>query len=609
MSDDSEDARVFKFSLFSKGMRTLWELLYEEKRRMMYVSLLILLLTALDLAFPYLLKVVFDEINGLLLQKEISETFLYSVIGIASVKFLALTIHHFVKEPIFLKVLIRLENLWPVLAQKKLMALSFEYHEKENTGKKIAKISKGCDKMADIVGNLFWIFLPQLLYLLLNTIVIIFMDWRLGLLLLIPLFAAALLNLKYYERFAPEWELWEKKKEVSSGYFCQSLMHVSTVQNFVQEKKEIERFSAVRQEMETLDVGFSLHLQKYYFAVSGILYFSFVSMIMFGVYLVYQGDISVSPGTVVYVIATGNVTIQGFWGLMQAYFKMMRNFVAVIRMKELLDEMEEVPQAEDARIPYTYVGNVRFDNVSFSYKGKESDVLRGISFTVAPGEMAALVGRSGGGKTTIMRLLARVSDPTRGAVTLDGKDVRSLSRDWYRGLFAVVSQNVEIFDDTLSANVAYAFPDASEDEIRQVICAAHLSVVFQDPNKFPEGILTHVGDRGVRLSGGEAQRVGIARALIALNHGAKVLLLDEATSNLDSESERAIQDAIGALRKKSNVSIVVIAHRLSTIRKADRIYVIGNGGIIEEGDHNRLLERNGLYAQLVSLQQLGEISE
>ncbi|MBI2120336.1 MAG: ABC transporter ATP-binding protein [Parcubacteria group bacterium] len=607
MSDAKEDGDVLEFSLFTKGIGMLWKLLYEEKRRVVLIVLFLVLLTILNLAFLYLLKLVFDEITEVFTVKEVSPALFYIVLGMACVKVLELILYHFVKEPMFLKVIIRLENLWPMLAQKKLLALSFEYHEKENTGKKIAKISKGCDKMVDIIANIFWVVLPQLLYLAINTAVILFLDWRIGLLFLIPLFAAAVLNLKCYKKFAPEWERYEKKKEVSVGYFCQSLINVSTVQNFVKEEGEGERFSAVRRDMESLDSDVSIRMQRYFFAISAVFQLFFVLMILCGAYFVFLGEIS--AGTIVYVIATGNATVQGFWNLVQAYVKIMKNFVAVIRMKELLDEEETIADTEQAHIPTAYMGHFCFQDVSFAYQGKEGDVLRGISLDIKPGEMAALVGRSGGGKTTIMRLLSRVSDPTQGVLTLDGKDIRDLPRDWYRGLFATVSQNVEIFDDTISANVAYAFPEAPKEEVCSAIRAAHLSVVLEDENKFPDGIQTCVGDRGVRFSGGECQRVGIARALIALNHGAKVLLLDEATSNLDSESERAIQDVVSVLRNATNVSIVVIAHRLSTIRKADKIYVVGDGRILEEGDHNRFLEKNGLYARLVDLQHLGELVE
>ncbi len=607
MSHIKKGKNTLEFSFFTKSIAVLWELLYGEKRRIVLVTLLLVFLTFLDLSFPFFLKLVFDEIPELVKRGGISLMLCYSLAGMALVKFVSLVLNHFVKEKLFLKAIVRLENFWPVLAQKKLLALSLSYHERENTGKKIAKINKGCEKMLDIVGNLFWVFFPQLFYLFINAVIILIMDWRLGLLFFVPLCIATRVNLKYYMRLIPLWEQWEKKKEISLGYFCQSLINVNTVQNFVKEKHEIERFSAVRREMEGFDLEFSCRIQKYFFVIGSILQISFVSMILCGIYLVSIGEIP--AGTVVYVIATGSVTVQGFFNLIQAYSRIMRNFVAVTRMKELLDEKEDTLNLPKAFIPKNCRGHFRFKDVFFSYKGKENEVLQGITLHIMPKEMVAMVGHSGGGKTTIMRLLARMSDVTKGEISLDGTNIRKFTRDWYRGLFAIVSQNVDVFDDTVRANVAYAFPEATDAEIFEGLRASHLDEVLKDKAKFQDGIMTHVGDRGVRLSGGERQRLGIARALIALNHGAKVLLLDEATSNLDSESERAIQEVIDAIRNTMDVSIVVIAHRLSTIRRADKIYVIEDGKILEEGDHNRLLEQNGLYARLVELQQLGEIRE
>lgn len=607
MSHRKKDKNTLQFSFFTKSIVVLWNLLYGEKRRIAVVTALLVFLTFLDLVFPYFLKLVFDEIPELVRKKEVGHMLYYMLAGVVLVKFVSLFLNHFVKERIFLKAIIGLENFWPVLAQKKLLALSLSYHERENTGKKIAKINKGCEKMLDIVGNLFWIFFPQLFYLIINAVIILILDWRLGLLFFVPLCIATGVNLKYYMKLIPKWELWEKKKEVSIGYFCQSLINVNTVQNFVKEKNEIARFASVRREMEEFDIDFSYQIQKYFFVIGSILQISFVSMILCGIYFVSIGEIP--AGTVVYVVATGNVTVQGFFNLIQAYSRIMRNFVAVVRMKELLDEKEDTLDMPGAFVPRNYNGRFHFKDVFFSYKEKGNEVLRGISLRILPKELVALVGHSGGGKTTIIRLLARMSDVTKGEVSLDGTDIRGFTRDWYRRLFAVVSQNVDVFDDTIRANVAYAYPEAEDAEIFESLRAAHLGAVLEDTDKFQDGIMTHVGDRGVRLSGGERQRLGIARALIALNHGAKVLLLDEATSNLDSESERAIQEVIDTIRNTTDVSILVIAHRLSTICRADRIYVIEDGKVAEEGDHNRLLEQNGLYARLVELQQLGEIRE
>jgi len=209
----------------------------------------------------------------------------------------------------------------------------------------------------------------------------------------------------------------------------------------------------------------------------------------------------------------------------------------------------------------------------------------------------------------MIRLISRMYDIDEGSIKLDGRDIRDLDLEYLRKIFAIVQQDVDIFDTTLLENIRYPDAEASEEQVIEALKASHLYEALQNLDRFPDGIKTQVGERGIRLSGGERQRVGIARAYIALLNGARVLILDEATSNLDSEAEKAIQKMIGKVREKLNISIIAIAHRLSTIQKADMIYVINNGNVAESGDHSRLVQENGLYAHLVELQKLGDLRE
>jgi subfamily B ATP-binding cassette protein MsbA len=265
---------------------------------------------------------------------------------------------------------------------------------------------------------------------------------------------------------------------------------------------------------------------------------------------------------------------------------------ALGRVYALLDEKEAVTDRADAKPLATRDGRVTFENVTFAYEG--DNAIENVSFTVAPGETVALVGASGAGKSTVFNLLPRLYDATAGRVAIDGVDVRDVTLASLRRSIALVSQDTTLFDDTIRANIAFGKPGASFDEIEAAAkaAAAHDFILAQ-----PQGYDTRVGERGASLSGGERQRIALARAFL---RDAPILLLDEATSALDAESEARVQDALARLSKGRTT--LVIAHRLATVRAADRILVMDKGAIVETGDHEALMAKDGAYARLARLQ-------
>jgi len=276
-----------------------------------------------------------------------------------------------------------------------------------------------------------------------------------------------------------------------------------------------------------------------------------------------------------------------------AYREIRQSFIDMEAMLALAREKPDIAEAADARdLPPSAPGrggDLAFEDVSYRHSAR-TDGLRDISFHAAPGKTIALVGPSGAGKTTVVRLALRLLDPQTGRVTIDGCDLRHVRQGSLRRAVALVPQEVALFNDTLKVNIAFAKPEASEEEIWAAAEAAELGAFIR---ALPEGMETKVGERGLKLSGGERQRVGIARALLA---DPRVLILDEATSALDGKTEAAIQATLR--RARQGRTTLVVAHRLSTVSDADEILVIRGGRIVERGAHAALLARDGDYAAL-----------
>jgi ATP-binding cassette subfamily B protein/subfamily B ATP-binding cassette protein MsbA len=278
------------------------------------------------------------------------------------------------------------------------------------------------------------------------------------------------------------------------------------------------------------------------------------------------------------------------WNIVNSFSEMQRSLAAMERVFEVLAMENDKPDRPDAVDAPRVVREMRFDNVSFEYR-EGHPVVRDFNVTVTGGSVIALVGRSGAGKTTVTDLVARFHDPTRGRLLLNGTDIREFRLKSYRGLLAIVQQEVFLFDGSVRENIAYGRHDATDPEIED---AARRANAHEFIVKLPQQYDTFIGERGVKLSGGQRQRLAIARAILA---APQILILDEATSNLDTESEQLIQASMATLL--AGRTTFVIAHRLSTIRRADTILLMEEGRVIERGNHEELMAVRGAYYDMV----------
>ena len=368
---------------------------------------------------------------------------------------------------------------------------------------------------------------------------------------------------------------------------------IRTSKAFANEEAEDEKFDAANEAFKNSKVAFYRAMGLFNAGVEATVGLMQVAVISVGGFLIMQGRMNyVDLITFTLYVSTFTTPIRKLMQFMEIYTQGMTGFD---RFVELMRTQPEIQDAPDAKILTDVKGAISFEDVSFSYNDG-TEVLDHIDLQVAPGETVALVGESGGGKTTMCHLVPRFYDVTGGRVTVDGNDVRVLTQESLRKNIGIIQQDVFLFAGTVMENIRYGKPDATD---REVVEAAVRARIHDDIMQMPDGYNTYVGERGVVLSGGQKQRVSIARVFLK---NPPILILDEATSALDSVTEKQIQDSLDVL--SAGKTCIVIAHRLSTVRGADRIAVVEGMHIVEQGTRDELIALDGVYAQLERAQKL-----
>ncbi|MEJ2736145.1 MAG: ABC transporter ATP-binding protein, partial [Anaerolineae bacterium] len=482
-----------------------------------------------------------------------------------------------------------------------LSRLSFSFYDRARTGDLMSRVTADVDVLNNFFGRAAVIVLTNLLTLLGILVVLVSWDWRLGLVYLAMLPLIALGMWAYARRVRPAWRRVQRQLAALTGTLQQSLAGILVVKVFGREEFEQKRVD--RQSEGVLQANIET-------ARIASLWMPYASVVMgVGTGLVlWVGGRNVIAG----LISLG--TLIGFATYIQMLLRpirqtgMMLNVVvqslaAAERVFEVLDTQPDVQDAPDACPLPPIEGRVRFEGVSFRYDGGPDGVhaLREVDLEAAPGEMVALVGPSGAGKTTLVHLLPRFYDTQRGRITIDGHDIRQVTVKSLRDAIGIALQTVFLFDASIGENIAYGHPHATQREIEE---AARVVQMHDFIQSLPLGYGTPVGERGVRLSGGQKQRIALARVLLT---NPRILILDEPTSSVDADTERRMHQALGEVR--AGRTTFVIAHRLWTVQQANQILVLRDGQIVERARstpeqtaHQALLAAGGFYGQVYALQ-------
>ena len=477
--------------------------------------------------------------------------------------------------------------------------LSLKFHLERQTGGLSRVIERGVGGIQFLLRFILFNILPTLIEITMVTVILfVQFDWRFS-----AATAGTIVAYVLFTQIITDWRLqfrrtMNAKDSEANTKAIDSFLNFETVKYFNNEEHEYRRYDEALAGYEKAAVTSQTSLSLLNLGQGAIVAVGLILVMWMAAAGVISGDNTIGDFVMVNTFLIQLYLPLNFLGVV--YREIKRSLVDMDKMFELLEHKPDVVDAANARELWVGPGQIDFENVSFGYS-EERGILKNISFQVPPGKTVAIVGPSGSGKSTISRLLFRFYDVDQGRITIDGQDIRDVSQLSLRKAIGVVPQDTVLFNDTIAYNIHYGNPEAPWEQVQE---AAQLAQIHGFVESLPKGYETEVGERGLKLSGGEKQRVAIARTILK---GPRILIFDEATSALDSHTEKEIQESLREVSKERTT--LIVAHRLSTIIDADEILVLRQGEIMERGRHEELLKLGGEYSEMWKKQQKSEAQE
>ena len=573
-------------------IKTLWRLSREAIRyRTLYIVAILstLALTAVNLAAPRLLAAM----TGIV-EKGVDEAGLRTI-GVLTAVLVALYLLRILFR--FLSNYLAHKAAWFLVGDlrtrtyDRLEHMHLGYFHDKQTGDLMSRIVNDTRDFELLYAHMIPETITNLVTFLGVLIVLLFINWKLALITCAPIPLIFASGIVFSKKVRPFFRISQKKMGELNGKLQDNLSGIHEIQSFGREEYETEQvnvsnFEHIRAMLKALKISAVFHPSVEFISSLGT-----ILVVGFGGYLAYRESLSVAD-IVAFLLYLG-LFYGPVTGLANLLENLQQSMAGAERVLAVLDAPSEIRDTEQAEPLPAVQGEIAFDRVSFSYL-EGMPVLEDVSFVCPPGQMLAIVGPTGVGKTTLTQLISRFYEPSSGRILIDGHDIRSVTIESLRRNISPVLQDTFLFNGTIAENIGYAVPDASMEEIREAAKAAN---IHEDIMAMPEGYQTQVGERGLRLSGGQKQRVAIARAILRKS---PIIILDEATASVDVETEQQIRSAIAGIA--GTRTIIAIAHRLSTIRNADQILVIEKGRITERGTHDELVALGGSYARMNAIQ-------